>query len=174
MSGRIKRKQNETTPYVSAILFFIAAVTVSLLIFLFSVQNSIESSSQDTIKTNVSRQSEHVWSILDIHYGYLNGIAAEMGKSEELMSESNKEMLVSLRKSTNLQRVALFDADGNAYYDNGAVKNVASRRYFKEAMAGHESLSDPLESSVDKETRVVLAVPVRKDGKVVGGVGRIL
>lgn len=87
------------------------------------------------------------------------------------MSESNKEMLVSLRKSTNLQRVALFDADGNAYYDNGAVKNVASRRYFKEAMAGHESLSDPLESSVDKETRVVLAVPVRKDGKVVGVLG---
>ncbi len=173
MSGRIKRKRkkNETTTYVPAMLLFIAAVTISLLVFLVGVQSSIESGSQNAIKTNVSRQSEHVWSILDIHYGYLNGIAAEMGKSDELMSKSNKDMLVSLRKATNLERVALFDADGNAYYDNGAIKNVASRRYFKEAMDGHESLSDPLESSVDKETRVVLAVPVRKDGKVVGVLG---
>lgn len=173
MEGRIKRKRKkyEATTYVPAMLLFVASVAVCLLIFLVSVQSSIESSSQNTIKTNVSRQSEHIWSILDIHYGYLNGIATDMAKSEELMSERNKEILVSLRKSTALERVAIFDADGNAYYDNGDIKNVASRRYFKEAMAGYESLSDPLESSVDKETRVVLAVPIRKKGEVIGVLG---
>ncbi len=35
-------------------------------------------------------------------------------------------------------------------------------------MEGKETLSDPLESSVDKETRVILGVPVWKNGKVIG------
>ena len=73
MSTR-KKKKNETTAYVKAVLIFICAVGVSLVIFLLGVQSSIEKRSQKTIVTNVSRQSEHVKSILDIHYGYLNGI----------------------------------------------------------------------------------------------------
>ena len=38
-------------------------------------------------------------------------------------------------------------------------------------MEGKETLSDPLESSVDKETRVILGVPVWKNGKVIGVLG---
>lgn len=171
-----KRKNDKTityksTAYVPAMLLFIGAVAICLVIFLVSVQGSIERSSQDTIRTNVSRQSEHIRSILNIHYGYLNGIAAEIGKTEELLSDENRELLVSLRKSTALERVALINEDGIAYYDNGAVKNVSSRRYFKEGMAGMETLSDPLESSVDQETRVVLGVPILRDGTVIGVLG---
>lgn len=168
---KFKTMTDKTTTYVPAMLVFIGAVAICLVIFLVSVQGSIEKSSQNTIKTNVSRQSEHIRSILDIHYGYLNGIAAEIGKSEELLSEDNLELLTSLRKSTALERVALIDTDGIAYYDNGAVKNVSSRRYFKEGISGLETLSDPLESSVDQETRVVLGVPIRKDGEVIGILG---
>ena len=165
------RKKSEITAYMSAVLVFVCAVATSLGIFLICVQNSIERNSQKVIETNVSRQSEHISSILDIHYGYLNGIAKEMGKSEELMSDDNMEMLVSLAEETALERTALIEPDGTAHYDNGAEKNVSSRRYFKEGMAGKETLSDPLESSVDKETRVILGVPIWKNGKVIGVLG---
>lgn len=165
------RKKNEITAYVSAVLIFVCAVAVSLAVFLVCVQSSIEKSSRKTIVTNVSRQSEHVKSILDIHYGYLNGIAEEMGKSENLFSDENLDMLVSLEEKTALERTALIEPDGTAHYDNGVTKNVSARRYFKEGMQGKETLSDPLESSVDQETRVVLGVPVWKDGKVAGVLG---
>ena len=165
------RKKNEITEYVAAALIFVCAVAVSLGIFLVCTQNSIERNSQKVIKTNVSRQSEHIKAILDIHYGYLRGIAKEIGKSEELVSDENMEMLISLEEETALERTALVEADGTAHYDNGAEKNVSSRRYFKEAMEGKETLSNPLESSVDKETRVILGVPVRKNGKVIGILG---
>ena len=165
------RKKNEITEYVAAALIFVCAVAVSLGIFLVCTQNSIERNSQKVIKTNVSRQSEHIKAILDIHYGYLRGIAKEIGKSEELVSDENMEMLISLEEETDLERTALVEADGTAHYDNGAEKNVSSRRYFKEAMEGKETLSNPLESSVDKETRVILGVPVRKNGKVIGILG---
>ena len=65
------RKKNEITEYVAAALIFVCAVAVSLGIFLVCTQNSIERNSQKVIKTNVSRQSEHIKAILDIHYGYL-------------------------------------------------------------------------------------------------------
>ena len=51
---------------------------------------------------------------------------------------------------------------------NGVIKNVAHRRYFIEGMSGKETLSDPLESSVDQETRVVLGVPVYRGDEVIG------
>ena len=125
------RKKNEITEYVAAALIFVCAVAVSLGIFLVCTQNSIERNSQKVIKTNVSRQSE-------------------------LVSDENMEMLISLEEETALERTALIEADGTAHYDNGAEKNVSLRRYFKEGMEGKETLSDPLESSVDKETRVIL------------------
>ena len=165
------RKKNEITVYVAAALIFVCVVAVSLGIFLGCTQNSIERNSQKVIKTNGSRQSEHIKAILDIHYGYLRGIAKEIGKSEELVSDENMEMLISLEEETALERTALLEADGTAHYDNGAEKNVSSRRYFKEGMEVKETLSDPLESSVDKETRVILGVPVWKNGKVIGVLG---
>lgn len=128
------RKKNEITEYVAAALIFVCAVAVSLGIFLVCTQNSIERNSQKVIKTNVSRQSEHIKAILDIHYGYLRGIAKEIGKSEELVSDENMEMLISLEEETALERTALIEADGTAHYDNGAEKNVSLRRYFKEGM----------------------------------------
>ena len=62
----------------------------------------------------------------------------------------------------------MIDPEGNAYYDNGVEKNVSHRRYFKEGISGNRTLSDPLESSVDQETRVVLGVPVFHEDEVIG------
>ena len=48
---------------------------------------------------------------------------------------------------------------------------MAHRRYFKEVMEGKQSLSDPLESSVDQQTRVILCVPIYRNNQVIGAVG---
>lgn len=167
----MKRKQFQLKNYVIATSVFILAVITGILIFFTYVQRSVKENSQKTMMTNVSRQSEHLRTILDIHYEYLNEIAAEMGKSDELFSESNKERLISIYEKTNLERAALIDTAGNAYYDNGVTKNVAHRRYFQEAIHGQQTISDPLESSVDKEVRVVLGVPVYKEEKIIGVLG---
>ena len=61
--------------------------------------------------TNVSRQSEYLKTILDIYYQYLNEIASEMGKSEELFSRENKDRLISIHEGTDLERMALIDKE---------------------------------------------------------------
>lgn len=167
----MKKSHFELKNYVTATSVFVLAVVAGILIFFGCVQRSVQVNSQKTLKTNVERQREHLWTILDINYQYLNEIASAVGKSEELFSEENKERLVSIYEKTDLERVALIDKNGDAYYDNGATKNVSHRRYFKEAISGKQTLSDPLESSVDYEVRVVLGVPVYKNDKVIGVLG---
>ena len=146
-------------------------MTVSLSIFLVKVQNSIDTNSQNIMTSTVSHQSDHVLSILQIHYGFLNSIADKMGKSSSLLSDGNMKFLVSMAENTDFERTALIEADGTAHYDNGAEKNVAKRRYFQEAMQGKETLSDPLESSIDQEMRVILGVPVYHNGNIIAVLG---
>ena len=167
----MKKRKNISTHYVYAILIFICAVAISLGVFLVYVQRSIDSNSQKTMTENVSRQSDHALSILNIHYGFLNSIADKMGVSSDLLSNGNMKLLASLAENTDFDRTALIETDGTAHYDNGSTKNVAQRRYFREVMKGQETLSDPLESSVDQETRVILGVPVRRNGRIVGALG---
>lgn len=147
---------------------FILAVGIGLIFFYVVAQKTIDSSSQERMKTNVARQSEHLRTILNIHYSYLEGVAEKIAESNELMNEENKEVLTVFQKNTSLDRLALIDPEGNAYYDNGVEKNVSHRRYFKEGISGNRTLSDPLESSVDQETRVVLGVPVFHKDEVIG------
>lgn len=167
----MKKKLNHAFNYITAILIFICAMTVSLSIFLVKVQNSIDTNSQNIMTSTVSHQSDHVLSILQIHYGFLNSIADKMGKSSSLLSDGNMKFLVSMAENTDFERTALIEADGTAHYDNGAEKNVAQRRYFQEAMQGKETLSDPLESSIDQEMRVILGVPVYHNGNIVAVLG---
>ena len=167
----MKKKLNHAFNYITAILIFICAMTVSLSIFLVKVQNSIDTNSQNIMTSTVSHQSDHVLSILQIHYGFLNSIADKMGKSSSLLSDDNMKFLVSMAENTDFERTALIEADGTAHYDNGAEKNVSQRYYFQEAIQGNETLSDPLESSIDKETRVILGVPVYQNGNVIAVLG---
>lgn len=167
----MKKKTFELRNYVIATGVFIMAVVVGILLFFGCVQRSVAVNSREIVMTNVSRQSEYLKTILDIHYQYLNEIASEMGKSEELFSRENKDRLISIHEGTDLERMALIDVDGTAYYDNSITKNVFHRRYFQEAIAGKQTISDPLESSVDQEIRVVLCVPVYKDEEVIGVLG---
>lgn len=156
----MKKKKNISTHYVAAIIIFICAIVISLGVFLLYVQKSIDTNSQKTMTNNVAKQSNHALSILNIHYGFLNSIADKMGDSSDILSDENMELLVSLAANTDFERTALIEADGTAYYDNGAIKNVSQRKYFLEAMKGQATLSDPLDSSIDQETRVILCDPV--------------
>lgn len=156
----MKKKKNISTHYVAAIIIFICAVVISLGLFLLYVQRSIDTNSQKAMTSNVARQSDHALSILEIHYGFLNSIAAKMGDSSDLLSNDNMSLLVSMAENTDFNRTALIETDGTAYYDNGAIKNVSQRKYFLEAMKGQATLSDPLDSSIDQETRVILCDPV--------------
>ena len=145
---------------LSCLLYTSIAVIIGILLFFAGVQRSVEKNSQRTMMNNVTRQSEHLRTILSIHYEYLNELANQMGQKEELFCQENIDQLTSIYESTDLDRVALIQPDGTAYYDNGQVKNVSHRRYFQEAISGRQTLSDPLELSL---IHILISCPRRKE-----------
>ena len=169
--GAAKKRKIEVRHYIIGIAVFVVAVAVSLIIFFLASSRMIRDKSEDAMRENLLRQSDHLVSILQLHYQYLNSVAEEIGEREGFITEENLRTIASLQKNTDLDRTALIEADGTSHYDNGVIKNVAYRRYFIEGMNGKETLSDPLESSVDQETRVVLGVPVYRGDEVIGIVG---
>ena len=171
MKNKYFEQKNFVKNYIYAITIFIITLVIGISIFFNVVQSSIEKNSRETLITNVTKQSEHLNTILNINYSYLNVLAQELSKSEDLFSENNISLIKAFMENTDLNRTAIIDSDGNALYDNNVVKNVAHRRYFKESMQGKQSLSDPLESSVDQQTRVILSVPIYKNNQVIGVVG---
>lgn len=164
-------KQHGYKKYIFSIFVFILCIALGIFLFFNAIQASIESNSKETLTNNVQRQSEHLNKILNINYSYLNVVAKEISKSTELFSNENLDQLKVLMDKTDLDRTALINPNGDALYDNGVQKNVAHRRYFQEAIQGKQTLSDPLESSVDNQTRVILGVPIFKENQVVGILG---
>ena len=115
---------------------FILAVGIGLIFFYVVAQKTIDSSSQERMKTNVARQSEHLRTILNIHYSYLEGVAEKIAESNELMNEENKGSTYCFSKKYITGMTGIDRSGGNAYYDNGVEKNVSHRRYFKRESVG--------------------------------------
>lgn len=170
----MKRKgiePNEVRKYFLITGAFLIFMIGSLSFFLSWLQKDVEINSQKNVAINVERQSYHLDSIIDIQFSYLFGIAAYMGERKEMFSRKNKRLIQSIVKEQDLDLIALMDADGNTFYSNGARKSVKTRKYFKEAMEGKQVMSSPVENMVDGKTKVILAVPIYKDGGVMGVLG---
>lgn len=171
MKDNYYQEKNFIKNYIVAVTTFILTLIMGIVIFFNGVSIAVQKNSKETLITNVARQSEHLNKILKLNYSYLNALAENLSKSEDLFSKNNLHTIKSLMNNTDLDRTAIINTNGDVLYDNEVVKNVAHRRYFKEVMEGKQSLSDPLESSVDQQTRVILCVPIYKDNQVVGAVG---
>lgn len=166
-----RKKDGQIRRYLIPFLVFVAAAAAGLLFFFKGMSNSVDQYTRQTLKNHVAKQCEHMRSLLDIHYEYLSSVAEDVAAQEKLITEESMQTIASLSDHADIERVALMEPDGTAHYSDGTQKNVGYRDYFQKALSGERALSDPLESSVDQNIRIVLAVPVKKDGRVIGVLG---
>ena len=167
------KKKNRTPleSYLIAIVIFILATAIGIISFSVVSQRSVNALARNKLTMNVSRQSAHFEEILDVNYQFLEGIATQIGSDGTLVSDKSMEMLSAIKTTTSIDHVALIEPDGISHYENGEVKDVSRRSYFQEGIKGQRVLSDPLQSSVDQEIRVILGVPVFHGRTVIGLLG---
>ena len=82
----MKRKAAHLKSYTIVMGLFVSSVILGIMLFFCCMQSSIGRNSRQAMMNNVSHQSEHLRTILSIHYQYLNEIAEEMAKEEDLLS----------------------------------------------------------------------------------------
>lgn len=163
-----KRQQSGTKKYFTACVLFLVFMIFSICYFFYCVQVNVVDSAEDTIVDHVKRQGVHFKEIIDLQHDYLEGIADYIGASREMLSEENLRLLRSLCEKNNFVEMAIIDREGMATYKDGTRKDVSFRKYFREAVLGARSLSDPIASSVDGERHVILAVPIVRGGETAG------
>ena len=71
----MKRKAAHLKSYTIVMGLFVSSVILGIMIFFGCIQSSIGRNSRQAMMNNVSRQSEHLRTILSIHYQYLNEIS---------------------------------------------------------------------------------------------------
>ena len=166
-----KKSETPLQGYLSSIVAFIIATALGIVVFSVVSQRGVDKLAQTKLTLNVTRQSSHFEDILDVNYQFLDGVAAQIGSDGILISEKNRNMLSAIKSTTSIDHVSLIEPDGTAHCETGEVKDVSHRKYFQEGISGHRILSDPVQSSLDHETRVILGVPVSHNGKIIGLLG---
>ncbi|MGN0696323.1 MAG: methyl-accepting chemotaxis protein [Oscillospiraceae bacterium] len=96
-------------------------------------------------------------------------VAVEAGRNSILTSkavpnETRKAYLESIAESHGYQRGNFISSDGSALDGN----NYADREYFRQAMNGNATVSEPLISKVTGKSTVIVAAPVRNGGTAKG------
>ena len=166
------QKEKDAKLYIKGGVVFLLFMAIALFTFFCFVQRDVDKNVKKTLRDNVERQNSHLQTILDLQFQHLETVADTVAHEEELTSEENMRTIRALQENSDFERVSIIDAEGDSHYDEGSVKNVTHRRYFKEGIAGNRTLSDPLESSIDGQTRVVIGVPIYENGdreqKVIG------
>ena len=71
------------------------AVAFGVAVFFVCAEYSISENSQNRIRTTVTRQSEHLRSILELHYQYLQIIADQIGETDDIISDENMKSYCS-------------------------------------------------------------------------------
>lgn len=162
----MKKKPNTYAGYLSSIVcFHHLATALGIVVFSVVSQRAVDKLAQTKLTLNVTRQSSHFEDILDVNYQFLDGIAAQISSDGILISEKNRNMLSAIKSTTSIDHVSLIEPDGTAHYETGEVKDVSHREYFQEGISGHRILSDPVQSSLDHETRVTSAFQVSHNGQ---------
>jgi diguanylate cyclase (GGDEF)-like protein len=169
-----KLNQTYFKKYFQLLMFFLVLTGIGVGAFFYCVQQAVKRNTVEKISEDIERQSNHFRTILNIQYDYLEGLASYIGQSESLLSDQNLSLLSAIYDTENFDHVSIIEPDGTSHYDDGTLSDVSERRYFREAIFGSRTLSDPLESKIDGEVRVVLGVPVFEQGDADGSVIGIL
>lgn len=158
--------------FAIALTAFLCYLVVAFMVFFASVDNAVNKNTVELLRSNVQQQSYHFEAVIDLQFNTLEVAASYIGmQPQRLTLEQMEDVLQSLSSTDTFGRTMLILPDGTGYTSDGVTTQVKDRAYFTTAMSGKRALSDPISSSVDGDNKVVLAVPVRRNGEVTAVLG---
>ena len=158
--------------FAIALTAFLCYLVVAFMVFFASVDNAVNKNTVELLRSNVQQQSYHFEAVIDLQFNTLEVAASYIGmQPQRLTLEQMEDVLQSLSSTDTFGRTMLILPDGTGYTSDGVKTQVKDRPYFITAMSGKRALSNPISSSVDGDNKVVLAVPVRRNGEVTAVLG---
>ncbi len=147
---------------ITSALLVISLVLVNAIIIVLEYK-STTSLLQQTMTETATLAAARVSKELN----YYEAIAADTGMMNDLASANNgvtyKQSVINSRATMyNLERGNLLGTNGISAFDGN---NYSDRSYFKEAMQGNVSVSEPVISKVTGEMTIIIGAPLWQNGQ---------
>lgn len=156
-------------------------VTLGVLILLstyFMEARGQVSQTNQHLKDTIALQRVYIERWFEDHSTQIRFLAAMASGQPKNNQEINRMFQAFISSKGEFAALVLVDADGTIAVDSAGPSggNVADRDYFKEAMAGRESVTDLIISKNTGRPMVIISVPVyneagQVDGLVFGSIG---
>jgi len=150
---------------------FILAVCLALLVTALGCGGGKDTDKMDTrigVSALVALADSHIAS-------YVNSMEA-LAMTQEVQSGDWEEMvgLLAAVEQSQVQGIMWFVLPDGSYYTVALGKtnqNLSDRAYFPGLMAGNNVLGDLVFSKATGKKSLIAAVPVKRNGEVIGGLG---
>lgn len=153
------------------VLFFsiliLSSSTIIGLISLEQARSSLREEAEKSLVILADDAAKLTDSRTKIQVEVLKMIASTPGV-DSMDWQIQKPILYKQLKETNFLDIAVVYPDGNAYYTDGTVSQLGDRSYIIKAFNGIANVSDAIISRVTNSVILMQAVPIQKDGRVVG------
>ncbi|WP_315119263.1 methyl-accepting chemotaxis protein [uncultured Clostridium sp.] len=124
---------------------------------------------EDALYKTANEATKLVKSRIDAELRVMEGIASKSEiKDPKISWDVKKVILEEEMKRNGYSIMDLVDKNGKALATDGGVYDLKDREYFKKAMNGEKSISDPVASVADKSVIVPIAVPIKNKDEIVG------
>ncbi len=153
------------------IIYFSAVILVaSAMLSILSVTKASKALTEDTEKalnTMAADAARLTKSRIDIQMETMEMIAT----SDSILSMDWNIQQPTLQRQlarTGFLDIGVVSPDGTARYTDGSTSQLGDRDYIKKAFDGVMNVSDLILSRVTNEIVLMYAVPIEKDGKIIG------
>lgn len=152
--------------FAALIVFLIVA---SFIDFSKRVRFSVHENAEQTLREMNQESALLLEAQIKRDFEFLHSLSAIMVEDG---SVDNPEIVLRNlglgRDNYSFDRMTYIRPDGLAYTSAGEGQNLRERDYFKQAMAGQDAVSDIIVSAFTGKEGFVVAVPVYRDGTVIG------
>ncbi|MDP4153884.1 MAG: methyl-accepting chemotaxis protein, partial [Bacillota bacterium] len=153
------------------IVFDVFIVCVGLgLISIMQSASTVNNMATTALQDVAEHSADGIGQTIKGYYKELDALASD--EMFDNISGNRDKILVRLNKfAKDAGHVDMFVADknGNAYSMEGANTNISDREYFKSAVLGNDTISDPIVSKTTGNPEVFIAAPLKNDaGEIIG------
>lgn len=156
--------------YFSALIIFVAAVLGASA--LIRSGSAISSEAEKGLKALAQEGAYFTESKVQAQLEALEMMASskEIQSMDWPMQQSELQRQIN---RTDFLAFAVVQPNGMAYYNDSSTKDLSDSDYIKKALSGKSCASDPIVNTATSEVVMMYAVPIERDGQVVGAlIGR--
>ena len=129
----------------------------------FISKEEISAAVHENLSNVAAKTAAEIYSVNDINFNMLESLATQPFMKDPAVSPEEKNeavMSIARRNLTKFKNVNYYDRDGNTVTLDGKRGNFSGERFFSEAMAGRQVVSDPVYDESAGQTLMYYAVPV--------------